>query len=199
MPKSMKRSTITNNVWYKNMLVGNDAFSPGAYELISTQVLASAAASVTFSSIPQTYKHLQLRFSVHTTTASADNFGMNLTLNASSTGYARHVLYGDGSSVGSFGATSESNIQLYRVVSGGTLDGGARFGAGVVDVLDYASSSKNTTIRSLHGATNLASNFVNLQSGLWVNTSAVTSTTLTSASGDFTANSRFSIYGIKGE
>jgi hypothetical protein len=159
----------------------------GAYELISTQVLASSAASVTFSSIPQDYKHLQIRISARVTT---DDYVAKLNFN-SDTGanYAFHRLIGNGSSVASSASASQAFIwtAIYRSVAN-------QFTAEVIDILDYSSANKNTTTRHLGG---LATDQVQLNSGLWNNTAAVTAINLSGYS-DWVTGSRFSLYGIRG-
>jgi hypothetical protein len=63
--------------------------------------------------------------------------------------------------------------------------------------LDYSSTSKNTTLRALYGmADNI--NRIYLSSGLYNQTTAVSSLTLTASANNFAALSRFSLYGIKG-
>jgi hypothetical protein len=193
MNKSMKRSMITNNNWYKSMLAGND-FSH--YELISTTVLGVTAASVTFSSLgdySSTYKHLQIR-----TTARSSGSGslgtINMTINGDTgANYASHVLFGNGSSVNSFGAANRTSFGAsLHANSGATANS---FGASVIDILDPYSTTKNKTVRSFGGVGGAE---VTLNSGHRRNTESVTSFTLTPQSGSFVSGSRFSIYGIKG-
>jgi hypothetical protein len=72
------------------------------------------------------------------------------------------------------------------------------FGAGVIDILDAYSTTKNKTMRTLNG---LSGGEVNIRvgSGLWRNTNAITSVTIFDAdSTNLVTGSRFSIYGIKG-
>jgi hypothetical protein len=72
------------------------------------------------------------------------------------------------------------------------------FGAFVVDILDPFETTKNTTVRSL-GGMNAAWASIELRSGAWLSTSAAASILLKPlVGGNFVANSRFSIYGIKG-
>jgi hypothetical protein len=66
----------------------------------------------------------------------------------------------------------------------------------VCDILDPFETTKNKTIRSLAGYGSGGN--VNLYSGLWINTSALTSITILASSGNFASASRFSLYGIKG-
>jgi hypothetical protein len=73
------------------------------------------------------------------------------------------------------------------------------FGATIIDILDYASASKNTTLRTLSGSSTSSNPRIGLHSGLWNVTDAVTSITLTDNEGlNYTSSSRFSLYGIKG-
>ena len=170
----------------------------GAYDLLETQTLASSASSVTFTGLGSysDYKHLQIRM----VTRASDAAGIKeyrLRLNGDSgTNYSSHVLYGNGSVVSSESSTSSDTIRK-QFTTAATNDTNA-FGAAVLDVLDFSSSSKNTTLRSLFGSPGGTFNTVGLSSGLWINTSAVTSIQVFLSSNSFIAGSRFSLYGIKG-
>jgi hypothetical protein len=73
------------------------------------------------------------------------------------------------------------------------------FGAGVIDILDPFSTTKNKTLRGLGGITSSEATNIALRSGSWASTSAVTSITCLPFSADnWVAGSRFSLYGIKG-
>ena len=162
----------------------------GAYDLLETEVLATSA-SVTFTGLGaySDYKHLQLRIvgGVTTTGGFLDNF--NIRLNSDSgVNYYTHQLQGDGSSVASSGFSSDK-IQFQD-----TLPRDSLFGALVIDILDFSSTSKNTTLRCLAGGTNTSENNIGLYSGLWVNTNAVTQLDLYDT---YKAGSRFSLYGVK--
>jgi hypothetical protein len=172
----------------------------GDYELIESQILGSAASSVTFSSLgtySSTYKHLQIRTAVRSDRAGQPNSGLFMRLNADTgNNYAVHWLIGNGSAVSSAASTSRSTtVALPLPAATATANA---FGGGVIDILDAYSSTKNKTIRSLGG---VASSFNELQmaSGLWLNTASITSITfVTILSDQFVAGSRFSLYGIKG-
>lgn len=169
----------------------------GAYELISTQVLGSNTASVTFSSLATIYQHLQIRMVARGSNVSQNRLRVAIRFNGvTSSSYAGHELFGNGSSVNSQNATSQT-----RAWSGAIPDGAVTansFGANVIDILDFNSSAKNTTVRALGGSSDEAKS-IGLYSGLFVNTAAVTSITLLLESGDsFVTNSRFSLYGLRG-
>ena len=169
----------------------------GAYELIATQILSSTTSTITFSSIASTYKHLELRI-VGRTNGTGTEDGIRLTFNGTTTGYSRHYLYGDGGSVSSGANTSQSYADTYpaAIASANTTN---EFGGLIVNSLDYASTNKNKTIRSLGGHRNPSVLAVALVSNLWASTSAINSISLVSSfSNSFVSGSRFSLYGIKG-
>ena len=171
----------------------------GSYELISTAYGTGASNTITFSSIPSTYKHLQIRWVARTTNA-ANATEIRYRLNGDSgSNYWSHALVGNGSTVTSTSSTALSAhmSQTFNVSASSTADS---FGAGIIDLLDYASTTKNKTVKTFAGYATTA-NDVRLSSGVWNSTAAVNSFTLTNASSTsyFTTTSRFSLYGIKGD
>lgn len=177
------------------ILALSGAVGGGSYELIESQVLSSSASSVTFSSIPQDYKHLQIRAVARDNRSNTSSLSY-FRLNGATTGYGLgHVLYGDGSSVTSTQDGASSYIDTFYTFTGSTAPTGS-FGVAVVDILDYANTSKNTTTRALTGYMNTAGQ-INLKSGLWINTAAVTQIDMISTT-SFVSGSRFSLYGIRG-
>lgn len=173
----------------------------GAYELISSTVLSSSAATVTFSSIDQTYKHLQIRAVGRAASGGAGSLLVSARFNADSgANYAYHDLFGSGSSVVSSSATSSTIMPVLGAV--GSAGEANAFGSAVIDILDYASSSKNKTVRSLTGFTQNTTPLhrIYLRSGVWLNTAAITSIQLGDFSGgiNLAAGSRISLYGIRG-
>jgi len=177
-----------------NFLSGNAPVSFGAFDLLETTTLTSSASSVTFSGLDSfsDYKHLQIRYVIRSdwgTTSSQNNITFNSDTGSN---YAYHLLIGSGSSVSSLGYTSRSFI--YGGIGTGANSATGAFGTGVIDILDF-SATKNTTVRTLNGANDI--NRIGLDSGLWINTSAVTSATVTSNQGSYITGSRFSLYGVK--
>lgn len=172
----------------------------GDYESIATVTVGSGgASSVTFSSIPSTYAHLQIRY-----TARQNTFGaLWLTYNGDTSvnNYTTHRLFGDGTAVTSQGWGTGTFKQFVSGIAGNT-DLANTFGVGVVDILDYANTSKFTTSRSLSGVDfngfTPHSGQIFLSSGLWVNTAAVTSILIEPQNPNFLQHSTFALYGIKG-
>ncbi len=162
----------------------------GAYDSLATVSLSASAASITFAAIPNTYKHLQIRATqLNTTTATT-----NLRANADSgSNYSRHYLYGGGSSaVGAAGSASQTSIGvLYN-------ESTIYAAVGVIDILDYASTVKNKTVRSLMGWDSNGAGYVFFYSGSWMNSSSpVTSLTFTPDGGSLASGTQFSLYGVK--
>jgi len=172
--------------------------APSDFELISTTVLSSTSASVTFSSIASTYSHLQIRVAARTDrNFGVDNLGLRFNSDSGSN-YYTHFLYNNGSSNTSAALGVNSWIYAARLPDASIAANA--FGSSVIDVLDYKSSNKNKTIRSIYGSSTTGTYPWNgLTSGIWVNTSAITSISVLPVTGpNFVAGSRFSLYGIKG-
>lgn len=174
------------------ILGASGAGAPGAYELISTAYGTGSSSTITFSSIPQTYKHLQIRWTAKLTAAGGQNIGLRLN-GITTSSYLGHYMYGNGSSVSSGSLGINDNWVTQSTVEG---SGTANLHAfAILDVLDYTNTSKNKTMRLLNGGYNSQ---IWIQSGLFLNTSAITSISLLGFAYNFTSTSRFSLYGIKG-
>ena len=169
----------------------------GAYDSLATVTVgATSVASITFAGIPTGYKHLQIRGILRNTSANTGDDSVLLTVN-SDTGanYATHRLTGNGSAAGAQSYTSGTAIVPYFNANGNS--GASIFGAYIWDVLDYANTSKNKTIRLLGGVDFNGSGTVGLISGAWFNTAAINSLTFTSGSGNFVQYSSFALFGVK--
>lgn len=192
--RSLTRSGLVNFVETRSMLVGNDAFLQSEFELISTAYGTGSSGTISFisSGTWSDYKHLQLRMVVGNTSGGAQNTLIRLGSGSIDSGsnYRSHFLFGDGSTVGSGDYGSATGMYI-----GNSFNSTTQPAVIITDILDFASSSKNTTIRSMHGYAN-ASRVVQLLSGVWLNTSAVDRLDIYNAT--FTSTSRFSLYGIRG-
>jgi hypothetical protein len=185
-----------------NGIVGSkyDTVSADNYymEPIATTLLGGTQATITFSGIPQTYKHLQLRIIGRSTRTGSTSNAMTYTFNGSATGYGyTHRLYGQGSGSGAADAPLGSTYSFGPSIATDASTSGI-MGVAVMDILDYANVYKFKTTRILGGHDNNGSGEIYLTSGLWQNTAAITSISLSIDSFSWTANSRFSLYGIRG-
>ena len=167
-----------------------------SYESISTVTVGSGgSSSISFSSIPSTYKHLQIRFIGKSTLSGTSGADFALQFNSdTASNYNGHQLYGDGSSAAAGVTDGTSSLYIGWIPRAGVTP----FGGYVTDILDYTNTNKNKTIRSLGGWDNNGAGFVIFRSGLWRSTSAVTSITIIQPSGNIAEGSSFALYGIKG-
>lgn len=180
------------------------ALNAGAYESIATSTVgAGGAASVTFSSIPQTYKHLEIRYIDRNANTAVDFNNTYAQFNGDTgNNYTQHTLYGFGSTYGAGGTSSAGSAARVGVDANDGLLASA-FAAGVCTILDYTNTNKYKTTRSLSGintnTTSIASQGIYLASSLWLSTSAITSIKIYSSTGnDWKQYSTFALYGIKG-
>jgi hypothetical protein len=190
---------------YSSFLAGNPRFIPNSYESIATVTVGSGgAASVTFSSIPTTFKHLQIRFIGRTARAETISaVGMQLTTSNTSPVY-EHALFGDGSSVYSSALNAYVSDGGILVRIAGNNAGANVFGAGIIDIFDYASTTKNKTVKGLGGIDNNGGGQLNLNSRLFTTTSAIDQIKLnaiftggSTGTTTFNEHSQFALYGIK--
>lgn len=190
--------SMANKTISRSMLVGNAPYIPTSFESIAT--LSATGASITFSSIPSTYKHLQIRGIYKDTSSSSSQFApLFIQFNADGgNNYAYHYLRGDTSVAIASGVASTSWI---RIDSAGVVSTTGAYGASIIDVVDYVSSAKNKTLKAIAGGdgnltqTNYA---VSYSSGAWFNTAAITSITIYAGNGGFASGSSFALYGIVG-
>jgi hypothetical protein len=163
------------------------------YELIATAFGTGSSGTITFSSIPQDYKHLQVRYTAKTTTTTIAIY-IRFNFNSASS-YSYHRLRGAAATVSSDAAPNVSSMEMFNAVENGETANA--FNAGIIDILDYSSSTKNTTIRALYGG-RLTTSTIALFSGLFFVTNSVTSMQLFLPSGNYNSATRFSLYGIRG-
>lgn len=168
------------------------------YTLISSNVLSGTAASVTFSSIPNTYTDLVLRVSARTDRAATISQEMRLRFNGStSTIYSNTGLYGANSTATSEIASAQN--ALFRVRQLPAADATANtFGSIEVYVPSYL-ASQNKPISSFGANENntAADGYVDVNAGLWGSTAAITQIDCILPSGNFVSGSSFYLYGIK--
>jgi hypothetical protein len=166
----------------------------GSFESIAT-ASPTSGYSVTLGSIASTYKHLQLRIHFMSSSASMSDVYLNFNSDGGNN-YARHRLIGNGSAASASGNASDT---LIGVIANNTSAPGSTIPrVAIVDIADYASTTKNKTVRSFGGFdSNSANGVVGLWSGLWMNTNAITSITV-GVFQEFASNTKISLYGIRG-
>lgn len=178
--------------------ISGHLFAPsGAYDSIATASPSAGTSYIDFTSIPSTYTHLQIRGIARSNDASAgNNAGMYLRFNSDSgANYTLHFLSGNGSSASAAGLASQTETYISSMPRGG--DTANVYGANIVDILDYANTSKYKTLRNLSGDDLNGSGLIRLNSALWMSTSAITSIRIF-LENNYAANSQLALYGIRG-
>jgi hypothetical protein len=180
----------------KTLLGGNDVILGGSYDAIGNVIVgAGGQSTITFTSIPSTYKHLQIRILGRDTIESAGDlrwqFNGDTGLN-----YSFHELYATGSGAPSsfgYGGTGYGNLSNWASFLSQTN----QFSVAIIDVLDYANTNKYKTGRAIGGRDNNGSGTIELASMSWRNTNAVSSINFYLTAGNFAQYTQFDLYGIK--
>ena len=189
---------MLGSLWFSSFSAGGGG-AAGDYELISTTILGSAAASVTFSGLGTSaaaYKHLQIRYTGRTDNGTTQSAYIRLNGDTGAN-YAMHSLVGYGSGITSENSTSQTYALAFIGGLPGTNSASGIYEAGITDLLDFQSSTKNKTLRTFNGAASSIITNVRLTSGLWMSTAAVTSILIAPQSNNWATGSRFSLYGLK--
>lgn len=180
----------------RSLLAGNTAYDPAAFFLIQRTTPSSGATSVTFSSIPQTYKHLQIRSICKTSTGGP---ALVIQFNSDTgSNYKSHYLEGNGATA--YAGVPGTITYGYCGYSTPATANANMFGATIIDIHDYANTTKYKTTRSLSGydTNNTVDGYMDMFSNLWLNTSAISTITLTLQGSGFTTGSTFALYGMVG-
>jgi hypothetical protein len=164
----------------------------GSYESIATLSGTGSSGTIAFTSIPSTYKHLQIRAKYEA--SATDNPLMRVGGSSIDTAanYSWHHLWGDGANANS-NASSSASFTYFGYSTNATNPNSV-----IVDILDYASASKNKTFRIFAGQDNNGSGELALWSGSWSNSSTAIGSISFITTGTFSTSSRFALYGIKG-
>jgi hypothetical protein len=166
------------------------------FEIIaSSTVGAGGTSNITFSSIPQTYTDLVIKYSLRNTLASI-NDNINMTFNSSTAGYSDVVLIGGGSSASSFSRSSRSEISYFYQNSANSTSNA--FSNGEIYIPNYSNSSVNKSVSIDSVIENNATGCVlAIDAALLQNTAAITSITFNSNNGTFVQYGTIYLYGIK--
>ena len=174
-------------------------YAAGAdFESIATVTVGSGgASSIEFTSIGSGWQHLQLRMMSRADFNFAGGLSLYIRLNGDTgTNYRWHRLHGDGASVVAAAAgAADDRIEFWKSVTD-TSTSSSIFSGQIVDILDYASTSKTTTVRAFNGYDANGIGTVSVQSGLWTSTNAVTSITLTS-DGNWLQHTTAALFGLR--
>jgi len=158
------------------------------YELIETTTVSVDTITVTFSSIPQTFRDLVLICSnVNSSSAGGSTMRFNLN-NDNTANYDAVWMYGDGTTVDS--DKDISNFYIRFSTSGGDIANNAD-ALLITNIMDYSQTDKHTTVLVRRNDQNK----VLALAGRWKNTDAVTQIDVKS---NIAAGTVLSLYGIAG-
>jgi hypothetical protein len=160
-------------------------------KLIETKTLGTAAASIEFTSIPQTFTDLVLLISGRD---GASTGTIYMSFNNNGTGYTFRRLNGQGSAASS---DSYSHSAIYWNMTG-TNETASTFGNSSVYIPNYTgSTNKSVSIDGVieSNQTTFTGGLMSIVAGLWSNTAAITSIKCES-NGNYVAGSTISLYGI---
>ena len=169
--------------------------------IATTYVETFDVASVTFSSIPATYEHLQLRISPRADQAYGSvelsvQVGVGGVIQTG-TDYYSHWMAGYNTTETAGGGTARDYFKLQGAA--GDHPAAAQYSGIVADILDYANPNKNTTISGVGGtAHGTATPFVASFSGLWDGTGAIDTLKIHGwhLTGDLLRGTEISLYGL---
>jgi hypothetical protein len=166
---------------------------------IATVTLTTTSTTVVFDNIPANYTHLQIRGIVRSDRSGNAQDTLRIRYNSDSgTNYASHHLEGNGS-IATYDNFSNTATPWAGIISAATATSGV-FGGIVIDILDYASTSKAKVLRSLSGLDNNDTNGrFYFSSSLWTTSNAaISKIELAPTYGtNFVSNTSFALYGIK--
>lgn len=167
-----------------------------AYEAIASSTLSSATNTVTFSSIPANYEHLQIRAYVRGDRTGGGDTAIIRFNNDTGANYVAHRLYGT-TTAGSDAFTGRTSVFLASNIPTPGYSATVVFAPCICEIVDYASTNKNTVTRCINGSDTNGSGLVEINGGLWLNTAAVNRIDIICATNNFVAGSVFALYGLK--
>jgi hypothetical protein len=194
--KRLAKASITG-AGGKSSKLWDQTTTMGTYESIATAVVDSSGAStITFSNIPQSYTHLQVRVFGRGTTTFSGGLSLYISpIGSTSSANKRHWLDGNGSSIGS---SNDSGSGLASIIA----DGGALsnvYSAVILDILDWSNTSKSIVFRAIGGYdSNGGTSHSVLASGLFATSGGTTTGFTFQTDGNWIQYSQISLYGIRG-
>ena len=159
-------------------------------KLIATQTLATAAASIEFTSIPQDGTDLVVLTSLRNTTATSGWADAFIRPNGATTNLSSRVLYGTGSGTGSL---TDTNIYHQAVNGSATAN---TFSNSIIYITNYAGNTAKSISVDTVTEQNTTAALQAITAGLWNNTAAITSLTIVPTADSFAAGCIISLYKI---
>jgi len=171
-----------------------------AIEAIATTYLEAATATVTFSSLPQTYEHLQIRVSGRHTSSGGGGSSIYIRFNGDTTGYETHTMQGyNGNNTNTDRYADQGYVYAGGRITGPLTPKATNYGASVIDILDYRNTNKNTSITYIQGMNAVVGtdpNRVVFGEALWGSTAEITTLHFYTIGTGFSRGSSITVYGL---
>ena len=169
-----------------------------SYDSIQTVTVGAAQSTISFTSIPSTYTHLQIRFIARDDGPGTGATDLLLRFNSDSgSNYIWHALYGNGTTAGGAGIGTATTATRMGYATEGASSANM-FSGFVTDILDYGNTNKYKVHRTIGASERNGSGNILFESGLWKSTSAITRIDITHGGAyNFNTYSSFALYGIK--
>lgn len=176
-----------------------------AYDSIASEYVGGTATTITFSDIPQTYAALELRINAKTTrSGGADNlyFQFNGDTGTNySYGMMARIAGNDPTVNGNTSSTNFITLPDGIPTTNNTTNPGV-FGYSVLTIPDYTKTNKTKMAQAYFGWISASAGATvygraGYGTGVWNNTAAITSITITNTGPTFATGSVFSLYGLK--
>lgn len=169
---------------------------PVTYQLISSNVLSTAAATVTFSAIPSTYTDLVIRASIRDTNSVNNDRNLQWRINGSTTNYSQTEIMGSGSAATSTRRTGATFLSANRTIPA-ALATANTFSSTEIYIPNYTVATNKPSSTFSAGEDNATAAYIMGVANLWSDTATITSITFVSDGPSYEAGSSFYLYGIK--
>lgn len=191
LPSAQVSSLTTGSITLPS---ARGAFAEGDFISIASASGTGSSASITFSSVPQTYKHLQIRGIGQASNGTNDEGAIGIRLNGDTgSNYTRSIVSATASGVGSSIILSTVHAQTG---DGAFLTTGNTVGSSIIEILNYTDSSVYTSVRGIGAVDRNGAGAITMGSGLWLNNAAITSVTVFQQNASFTTQTFYALYGI---
>lgn len=203
MPLVTTRASVAYGAGFGKVLGGGSG-DTGAMFPISAVTLTTNTSSISFSNIPQTYTHLELRYILKgSTSASGDFTIIRVNGDGDINNYVTyHFTNATGSAISNGGQLTgvEAGVRMGNITTTMGSYSSTNYATGIISIFDYKNTNKTTIIKTVNGYNNDAGSAggMSIFTGLYLPTTAVTSFTISPNTNNLAVGSSVSLYGIKG-
>jgi hypothetical protein len=196
----LSTNKLSSKTIYSSMLAGNPKYVPSAFNFIASTTVSTPVSSIVFSSIPSTYKHLQIRgICRNTANVGGDAPGMRFNSDSASN-YSHHTVNSNGTSISLFNSGSDT-IAMFGYNTADASYSSNIFTSTVIEILDYANTNKYKTLFTRYGSDNNGTpRNTGLTTANWRSTSAITSISLApypNSTNTWVSGTTFALYGME--